>query len=1063
MSIHRGAVAWMARNPVASNLLMLLVLLGGFFGLTRMKTEVFPEFELDVVTVTVQYPGASPEEVEQGVVLAVEEAVRGLDGVKRVTSSANDSVASINLELFIDTNSDRVLSDVKTAVDSIRSLPVDTEEPQVSLMASRSQVISLVLSGELPPSTFYDLGERVRSELLASPEITQVEVTGLPDLELSIEIDRATLQAYGLTIDDVATQIRFASIELPGGSLRTDGGEILVRVADRRVTASEFSDIILVTATTGGGVRLGDIAAITDGFAPTEQSAYFNGDPAIRVVAYRVGSQTPTGVATAVRQYAETLPGVLPPTVAVDVWSDESELLEGRISLLLDNAKVGLVLVVILLALFLDLRLAFWVSLGIPICFLGAFLLLPGLDVSVNMISLFAFIVTLGLVVDDAIIVGENTYAKREEGQDWLDAAINGAREMSVPVTFAVLTTVVAFAPMMMVPGFSGKLFRVIPAVVIAVLILSLLESFFILPAHLAHTKTRPPSKFFAPIRAIRSRVQNRLVWFTDLIYKPVLVQVLRRRYLALAVGVALFMVTMSSVTSGLIPFSFLPNLEGDTVEVSVNMPYGTPIESTDAIRRQVELALNGVIAEVQRDEGTVVEGVYTTVGQITAGGGPGGPMVQTGSHLMSVAVQLVGSEQRNISSEEFGDRWQEAMPPLVGVESLKLQASFGPGAGAPIDLQLSHIDTGVLEESAEQLTAKLGSYDSLVQVRSGYAAGKTQLDFHLLPNGRSLGLTGNDVARQMRSSFYGSEALREQRGRNQRRVMVRLPDEQRDSEYDLAQTRVRTPEGGFVPLYEVATVERGVSPTVIRREDGRRVVNVSAELAPGVSSSQEMLAALNRDVLPSMRDSHPGLDVVFVGEQREQNETFASLGQNYILALLIIYGLLAVPFRSYIQPLVIMTAIPFGFIGAVIGHVLMGFSLSIISMFGIVALTGVVVNDSLVLMVAANQSRANGSSAIEAILYAGTRRMRPILLTSMTTFLGLAPMIVETSIQAQFLIPMAISLGFGVLFGTVIILLLVPALYLIVDDIRKTATETEWLRVVDGIKNVLPGQRQGV
>ncbi|MDG1484650.1 MAG: efflux RND transporter permease subunit [Myxococcota bacterium] len=1030
--LMKGPIAWMAQNPVASNLLMMVLLLGGLIGLLRIKAEVFPAFELDMVTVSVAYPGASPEEVEQGIVLVVEEEVRGLDGVKRVNATAAEGIGAVTIELLIDADPDRVLADVKTAVDGITSFPEDAEKSQVSLVSVAPQVITMIISGDVSRATLHSLAEKARADLLSDPEITQVTTSGLPSLEIAIEISRETLESYGMTLDEVATQIRLASLDLPGGGIDTEGGEILVRVADRARSGREFGDIVLRSTATGARVRLADIATITDGFSETDQAAFFNGKPAVQVIAYRVGDETPTSVATAVKDYAAVFAPTLPDTVAVDLWNDDSQMLEGRIALLLDNARVGILLVVAILALFLDIRLAFWVSLGIPICFLGAFLILPSAGVSVNMVSLFAFIITLGLVVDDAIVVGENTFARREQGLSWSESAVAGSREMSVPVTFAILTTVAAFAPLTMVPGFMGKIFGIIPTVVVVILMLSLIESFFVLPAHLAHTSSRPPGAIRRFFDRPRLWVTGKLEIFNRTRYQPLLEAVLRQRYISLSIAGALFIISVGMVASGTVPFSFFPKLEGNNVQVNARLTYGAPIEQTDMVRQEVESALARAIERMP--EGMVI-GQYTTVGETLAGGGPGGGSVTSGSHLMSVSVELTPSEERELSSADFGAAWSAELPVLPGVEALSVVSSSGPGAGAAVDVQLSHSDIDMLAAASAEIASTLRSYDTLKDVVNEYSAGKEQLDFSVNDQGRNLGLTGNDIARQIRGAFFGAEALREQRGRNEIKVMVRLPHEQRRSEYDIEQLKVRTPAGGFVPLDYVADLSRGQAPTTINREEGRRIVNISAELAPGVVSSQKTVTGLREGIFPALLKKYPGLGVELVGEQREQQESLSSLGSNYFFALFAIYALLAIPFKSYTQPLVIMSAIPFGFIGAIAGHLIMGFELSIISMMGIVALTGVVVNDSLVLIDAANRARAEGQSAWDAIIHGGTRRLRPILLTSMTTFLGLAPMILETSVQARFLIPMAISLGFGVLFATVIILLLVPALYLVLED----------------------------
>ena len=1039
-----GAIAFMARNKVAANLLMVVVLLGGLFGLAQTKQEVFPEFSLDVITVGVPYPGASPAEVEQGITLAVEEKLRGLDGVKRVTSTSSEGGAAVSAELLLSADRDKVLQDAKAAVDRITTLPEEAEQPQVTLTSPKREVVSIVLAGEQDRRALHALAEDVRADLLRDPGITQVEVFGAPPPEITVEVSRQNLEKYSLTLDEVARAITLSSLELPGGALETPSGDLLVRVADRKLDGRGFEDIILRGTPEGDVLTLAEVATIVDGFADSDQANYFNGKPAMRVTAYRVGNETPNGVAAIVKAYAEDLDARLPASVEVSTWKDDSVLLDQRIDLLLRNAQTGLVLVILVLALFLDLRLALWVSAGIPISFLGAFLVGgPLFDASVNMISLFALIVTLGIVVDDAIVVGENAWEKMEQGKDPTTAAIEGAQEMAVPVTFAVLTTIAAFGPLFFVPGVSGKLFSIIPAMVVSVLIFSLVEGFFILPAHLGHERGTgvvarglhwANERAQAAVNVLRNPVTRGLRRFIDGPYKRFLRFVLTWRYATMGVALASFFLSIGMVAGGHLPFNFLPTLESDLVTASVRLPYGAPIARTELVRQELEASLTTAIAQL--DASDAVKGIYTRVGEGPVGGGPSGGQAEQGSHLVTVEVNLVGSTEREFSAKDFGDAWQTATPELAGLEAMSFNSSFGPSSGSAIDLQISHTDTDVLARASSDFAETLRGYGDVSDIENSYAAGKPQLDFQLTPAGRTLGFTSQEVARQMRGSFYGAEALREQRGRNEMKVMVRLPEHQRASEADLEDLMLRAPAGGFVPLGEVATFTRNRAPTEIVREDGRRTVNVRASLAPGVVSPQEVLKAINDDELPALLARYDGLSASLVGEQRSQNESLSSLGNNYILALFVIYALLAIPFRSYVQPFIIMSAIPFGFVGAVAGHLVMGFELSIISIMGIIALSGVVVNDSLVLVDAANTARARGLGAWEAIQFAGARRFRPILLTSLTTFFGLMPMIFETSMQARFLIPMAISLGFGVLFATIIALLLVPALYLIVEDL---------------------------
>ena len=1035
-----GAIAWMANHKVASNLLMFVLILAGLLGAFQTKQEVFPSFSKDAVSVTVAYPGASPKEVEQGIILAVEERVRGIEGVKRVESTAREGSGTVTVSMLVGADQDQMLADVKGEIDRITTFPNEAEEPAVALGKKRSQVISIVLSGDQSLQTLHALAERARADLLANPEITSLELEGVPPLEVAIEIPRETLRKYGLSLRQVAGEVSKASLELPGGELETPRGEINVRVADRKREGHELRDVILTRTTTGADVGLSQVATITDGYEDIDRYALFNGDPAVRITVYRVGQQTPSSVAAAVREYADQLRGELAETITVTVWQDASVNLTERMDLLLENAAMGLVLVVLVLALFLDIRLAFWVGLGIPISFLGAFVVLGSTDFSINMITLFAFIVTLGMVVDDAIVVGERVFALREEGRSPADAAITAAREMVVPVTFAILTTVAAFAPMLFVPGTMGKIFKLIPTVVIAVLVLSLLESFFVLPSHLAHTKIRTgkaaaPRGWLSVFSFVQRRVSGGLAAFTQRLYRPLVVAAVRNRYLTTGIAVATFILTVGYVAGGHIAFNFFPPIAGNVVTAQARLPYGSPIEDTE----RIQAILQDAADEAQQDLGEPGhrEGTYTRIGEELPQRGPGSTEPEVGGHIVAVEINLVPPDDRPFSAAEFAAAWQKHTPEIAGLESLSFNAESGPSAGAAVAVQLGHADEAVLAEASQRLTEILGEYTELKNTRNGWAEGKPQLDFHLRPQARALGLTADDLAQQIRASFHGAEAVREQRGRNELRVVVRLPAGQRGSEHAIDALRIQTPAGGWVPLPYVATYERGRAATSIRREEGRRQVTVTAELAPGVKSPRQVLEDLKGSVLPELREDYEGLTIDMAGQQREQAETFAALGRNYLIALFVIFALLAIPFGSYVQPLIVMMAIPFGFVGAIVGHVLMGHGLSLMSLFGLVALSGVVVNDSLVLIDASNRIRATGKSMHDSLVEAGVTRLRPILLTSLTTFFGLLPIMTETSVQAQFLIPMAISLGFGVLFVTGIALVVVPALALIAEDVR--------------------------
>jgi len=1046
---ERGPLAWMAKNPVAANVLMLILIVGGLVTLAAgIKQEVFPEVDLDVVLVDVIYPGASPAEVEQAVVLAIEEAIRGVDGIKEVQSTAREGYATVSAELLLGTKQDRALNDVKSAVDRITSFPADAERPTVSILAPRQQAISIVLYGNVDEATLRAVAEDSRRELLRDDRITYVELTGIRPLEISIEVPQAQLRKYHLTLDEIAARIRAASVELPGGGVKTPGGEVLLRTTERRDRGDEFENIVLLSPPDGSQVRVRDIATVKDGFQQNDRKATFNGKRAAMINVFRVGDETPLTVVAAAKEHVEELQATLPAGLYAAPWFDAAEIYEQRLSLLMRNARIGLLLVLLILGLFLEARLAFWVTLGIPISFSGALLFFPSADLSINMISLFGFIVTLGMVVDDAIVVGEAIYKQRSEGKGLLEAAIVGTREVAQPVVFAIVTTCVAFAPMLMVPGVMGKFFRVLPTLVIAVLMISLLESLLILPAHLSHPLPGWLRIVLAPYLWLmkwvsKLEVPRRLEHHVQHGYIPVLRRALRWRYFTIAAGVAILILTAGMV-AGRVPFTFMPKVEGDLITAQLRMPVGTPIAVTERITKHISATARSVLEDAEQAMKTprpISRGIYEDVGaSSTLEPGFDGVFATEGTERSTVMLYLVSSDDREISTQQFVERWRQAIGEIPGAESMVFRYEFGVEPGSPVDIQLIHEDVATLETAAQRLASEIASYSGLRDIDSGVTKGKEQLDFRLTDVAVAQGLTEMDLARQVRASFFGSESLRQQRGRDEVRVYVRLPREERGSLYHVDNLIIRTPAGGEMPVSEAAVVSRGQAYTVINRTDGRRNIRITADIADEDTNSNEINAQIRRRELPQLIADIPGLAYDLSGEQERQAETMNALGLGFLLALITIFSILAILFRSYAQPLLVMSGIPFGMVGAVWGHVVMGFNLSLMSMLGLVALSGVVVNDSLILIVAINRYREEeGLGLWEAVLAGGARRFRPILLTSLTTFFGLAPMILETSVQARFLIPMAVSLGFGVLGGTFIMLLIIPCGYVILEDARRT------------------------
>lgn len=1040
---ERGPIAWMAKNAVASNVLMLVLIVGGLVTLASgIKQEVFPEVELDVVSIQVDYPGASPAEVEQAVILAVEEEVRGIDGVKKVTSTSREGIGMTFVELLLGTDQDRALNDTKSAIDRITSFPQDVERPVVSLISNRQQVISLVLYGDVDEATLRAVAEESRKEILRDDRVTYVELSGIRPLEISIEVPQAQLRKYGLTLDEVADRVRGASVELPGGAVKTDAGEVLLRTTERRDRGEEFGDIILLSQPDGSQVRVRDVATVVDGFQENDREATYNGQRAAMINIFRVGSETPLTVAAAGKEYVEKLQETLPDGLYAAPWFDTAEMYEQRISLLMNNARIGLLLVLLTLGLFLEGRLAFWVTLGIPISFAGSLLFLPVTDVSINMISLFAFIITLGMVVDDAIVVGESIHKHRSDGEGRLEAAIKGAKEVSQPVIFAILTSCVAFSPMLMVPGVMGKFFRVVPIVVIAVLIISLVESLLILPAHLSHPMPWWLRVILFPYLWVMKQVARlempaRLQHFIQKRYVPLLQLSLEWRYFTVILGLATLGFTVGYV-KGRIPFTFLPKVEGDMITAHLKMPVGTPAASTERIADSIAEDARALIAsaDAQHEGPTVSRGIYEEIGAASQlEPGPEGMLGKEGSHLATVMVYLSQAGDRDFTTQEYVQDWREAIGEIPGAESLTFTYEVGVEPGSPIDIELIHDDVNTLEAAAERLAKEIGSYAGLRDIDSGVTKGKEQLDFRLTDEAVAQGLTEFELARQVRGAFFGSEAVRQQRGRDEVRAYVRLPLEERQSLYNVEQLIIRTPSGGEMPLARAADLERGQAYTVINRTDGRRTISVTADIASEEANANEIVGQILEREMPHLIADFPGLAFSLGGEQEQQADTMRALALGFALALIVMFSMLAVVFRSYSQPLLIMLAIPFGFVGAVWGHVLMGFNLSVMSMMGLVALSGVVVNDSLILIVAVNRYREDGMSLWDAVVSGGARRFRPILLTSLTTFFGLMPMIFERSVQARFLVPMAVSLGFGVLAATFIMLLIVPCSYIILED----------------------------
>ncbi|GGW76399.1 efflux RND transporter permease subunit [Alteromonas halophila] len=1017
-------IAWMASNSIAANLFMILLLGGGIITAFTMQKEVYPEFELGIVEVSVVYPGASPAEVEKGILQPVEEAVRGVQGIKEMTSTAREGSGNVTLELVSGLDRMKAFQDIDQAVNRIRTFPVDAEEPEVTMQARQRDVMELGLYGDVDIWTLRKLAEQVRDRLVSEPSISQVEIGGVPSYVTHIEISQNMLRQYGITLSDVAATIEQASQDVPAGEIKTNEGEILVRLKERKQWAEEYARIPVVTSESGGIVTLGDIATIYDGFEEAGFHSLFNRQPSVEIEIFRVGEQSPLEIAQTVERIFTELDTSLPEGVKYRIDSNRAEDFNDRLFLLLDNGWMAIVIVVIILGLFLEYKLAFWIMMGMTISFVGGLLFLPMIGVSINMISMFAFLVVLGIVVDDAIVVGENIYEYRQQGMDGLSAAIKGAQDIAAPVTFTILTTIVAFLPVMFMPGTTGLFWWPLPAVVITVLLISLIEALFILPAHLAHSK--PEQQRDGLISRIKSKFVDGLEHFIQRRYKPFLTRCLKHRYLTLVCALCMLTITGAFATSDHLGIIMMPREAANEIEAGVRLPVGT----TDAKAAAVAEAITNATYEMFERENLfeVAEGIKTNV---------------RGESFIDVEIVMLPPDERDTSAIEVIELWREQIGDIDGINQITFEAERGPGGWRDdISVDLSHNDLEMLGAASQRFVSMMEDFSQTRDVNDSYRPGKMQFDFTLLPAGEALGLTPDYVGRQVRDAFYGAVALRQLRGTNEVEVRVKLPRAEREQQSTLDNFILMTPDGQEVPLLDVVSLSQGESYSSLDRRDGRRVITVGMDVEPAGAVNQ-VLDAINRQVLPELASEFPGLTWTFRGSQAEMRESTSSLWIGFSVAMFVIYSLLAIAFRSYSQPFIVMLAIPFGAIGAVAGHIIFGYDLSIVSLMGLVALSGVVVNGALIMVDYANR-KAQSVPVYDAILDAGVRRFRPIALTTMTTFGGLTPIILEQSRQAYQLIPMAISLGFGIIFATAIMSIIVPCFYLTLHDVKTALGVTD-------------------
>lgn len=1019
-------IAWFAKNDVAANILFFVIIISGIYvATTQIPIDLFPEVEQRNVRVSMVLPGASPQETEEGITIKIEEAIQAIEGIRQITSQSVEGSASVTVQVEEGYDVREVLDEVKIRVDGVNNFPVEAESLLVQVPQWRRDAIGVVLFGDYDNMTLRRVAENVRDELAGLPEITQVEVDNVLPFEISIEIAEWALRQYDISLEQVAGILRQNSTDVSAGNLKTKGGDIFIRSRGQAYRASDFETIPVITTQDGTMITLGDIATIRDEFEETPLRTRFNGVPAIEIEVYRSGDESIIDVTTAVRNYIDKKQLDMPDGLTIDFWRDRSEPIKARLETLTKSAWQGLLLVIIMLALFLRPSVAFWVCLGIPMSFMGAFLFMPLFDVSLNLMSLFAFILVLGIVVDDAIVTGENVYSHLQKGEDPLNAAIKGTQEVAVPVTFGILTTAAAFLPLAFQTG-RGSWYAAIPLVVIPVLLFSLIESKFILPAHLKHVKMRT-EKNTSRLSKLQQKIANSLEVMIEKVYQPILAQAMRWRYAAWTAMFASLILIIGTIAAGHTKFVFFPRVQSEVATATLVMPAGTAFESTDRIISAMTMHAKD-LQEAYRDAETgesVIRNVYSI---------SGGRNSTTGR----VQMDMIPPESRtvDVTTREVVNQWRKKVGQVAGAEQLNYRAEIGGWGGSPISIELKGRNTEALNTLSEGLKKQFEQYPAVSDIEDSLSDGKEELQLELKPEARLLGLSLNQVARQVRQAVFGFEVQRVQRGREEVRVMVRYPLEARQSIETLEQMMIRIGPNQEVPLWQVANVFPGLSPDSILRVDRQRTISVNADFDKEAGDLSLVLGEVN-EWLSEQINAYPGTTFEMAGEARDQAESTNSLTVGAIGLTILIYILLAIPFKSYSQPIIVMSVIPFGLVGAVIGHWIMGMDLTLLSFMGMLALSGVVVNDSLVLVDYINQKRNEGVSLKEAVYTAGGRRFRPVLLTSLTTFAGLVPLLFETSTQAQFLIPMAVSLGFGILFATLITLFIVPINYLILEDFK--------------------------
>ncbi|GGI98886.1 acriflavin resistance protein [Shewanella hanedai] len=1025
MAPQTGIMAWFARNIVAANLLMVFLILGGIFSsFFVINKEIFPAFELNYLQITVAYPGAAPQEIEEGINIKIEEAIQDINGIKKVTSVASEGVGSVNIEVQDSYDPQDVLDEAKVRLDAISTFPDNIEKPNIFRIKPETSVIWVSVYGDLDQHEMKELAKNIREDITLLPSVTRAKVNGVRDYEIGIEVSENKLREYGLSFAQVAKAVQSSSIDLPGGSIRAKDGDILLRTKGQAYTGEDFANILVSTRADGSRVMLSQVATIRDDFEERLAYTRFNGKPAAIIEVSSIDDQNALEISAQVKEYIAERSKTLPDSVKLDTWGDLTHYLKGRLNMMLSNMFYGALLVFLILALFLEIKLAFWVMMGLPVCFLGAALLMPiePFSMSINLLTLFAFILVLGIVVDDAIVIGESAYTETELHGHSLDNVIIGAKKVAMPATFGVLTTIAAFIPMLMVSGPQGIIWKSIGMIVILCLAFSLVESKLILPAHLAQMKPKKPNPNPNVFVRFKIALNDKLRYFIHHQYRYFLETCIKKRYTVVAVFVGVLILSVALVVSGTVRWVFFPDLPSDFIQVQLEMEAGSSEENTLEVLKEVEDALYAMNQQIEDEVGyPVVQHSFIDMSSRTSA---------------FIFAELTKGEDREVDGDRIANVWRDNLPELIAVKKLNINASTGD-SGAAISFRLTSSNLEQLAGASAELKEKLKTYEGIYDISDNNSSGSHEIRLSIKPEAEAQGLTLSDLASQVRYGFYGFEAQRILRNKEEVKVMVRYPLDQRRSIGHLENMMIRTSNGTSVPFSTVAEIELGDSYSSITRVDGRRAISIIANADKDKVEPSKVVAEIQEDFLPYLEAKYPQISTTLDGGSADEQSALISLVQGFLFALFAIYALMAIPLKSYTQPLIIMAVIPFGIIGALFGHLLLGLTLNILSLCGIVALAGVVVNDSLILVDFVNKARAKGLSITEAAVDSGCYRFRAIILTSLTTFVGLVPILLETSLQALIVIPMATSLAFGILFSTVVTLILIPLLYIILDDIK--------------------------